>query len=184
MRRSILRVSLVSVIAASILTQAQTTKPKLTLHEFFDSVSFDAVKISPDGSSVVIGIEKADWDQQINRKELWLYRIAAGGGSLVQLTHAGRDGSPQWSPDGRWIAFLSERKVAAAEAADEDAGDGNARDKDKTVAQLSLISPSGGEAFAITSSNEEVHAFAWSGDSKAIVFSTREPWTKQQKDDQ
>ncbi len=188
MRRSILLVSLVSVIAASLLTRAQTTKPKLTLDEFFNSVSFDAVKISPDGSSIVIEIERADWDQQINRKELWLYRIAANGGSLVQLTQAGHDSAPQWSPDGRWIAFLSERKVAAAEDADEDAGDGkekdgNDRDKDKDVAQLFLISSGGGEAFAITSSDEEVHAFAWSGDSKAILFATREPWTRQQNHD-
>ena len=46
-----------------------------------------------------------------------------------------------------------------------------------------LISPSGGEAFAITSGEEEVHAFAWSADSKAIYFATRQPWTKQQNDD-
>src|SRR5208282_1885988 len=182
MRRSIVLVSLVCVIAASLLTQAQTAKPKLTLDEFFDSVSFDAVRVSPDGSSVVIGTEKPDWDQQIFRKELWLYRIVAGGGSLVQLTQAGRASSPRWSPDGRWIAFLSERKVAVTE--DEDAGDGREKDgKDKGVAQLFLISPNGGEAVAITSSDEEVHAFAWSGDSKAIVFATREPWSKQQNDD-
>src|SRR5271155_3054945 len=106
MRRSSLLVSLACVIAASLLTQAQTTKPKLTLDEFFNAVSFDAVRVSPDGSSVVIGTEIADWDQQIFRKELWLYRIAAGGGSLAQLTQAGRASSPQWSPDGRWIAFL------------------------------------------------------------------------------
>ncbi|MGA7136837.1 MAG: prolyl oligopeptidase family serine peptidase [Terriglobales bacterium] len=182
MRRSILLVSLVSVIAASILTPAQTTKPKLTLDEFFDSVSFDAVRVSPDGSSVVIGTEKADWDQQIFRKELWLYRIAANGGNLVRLTQAGRASSPHWSPDGRWIAFLSERKASVTE--DEGAGDVREKDgKDKDVAQLFLISPSGGEAIALTSSDEEVHAFAWSGDSKAIFFSTREPWSKQQNDD-
>jgi len=172
---------LLSLVSASILAQAQTAKPKLTLDEFFNSVSFPAVKVSPDGNSVVIATEKADWDQQIFRKELWLYRTA--GGSLTQLTQSGHDSAPQWSPDGQWIAFLSERKVA--DAKDGDAGDGKDKDKDKEkdVAQLFLISPSGGEAFAITSGEDEVHAFAWSRDSKAIAFATRQPWTKQQNDD-
>jgi len=172
---------LLSLVSASILAHAQTAKPKLTLDEFFNSVSFPAVKVSPDGNSVVIATEKADWDQQIFRKELWLYRTA--GGSLTQLTQSGHDSAPQWSPDGQWIAFLSERKVA--DAKDADAGDGKDKDKDKEkdVAQLFLISPSGGEAFAITSGEDEVHAFAWSRDSKAIAFATRQPWTKQQNDD-
>ncbi|MGB6629966.1 MAG: prolyl oligopeptidase family serine peptidase [Terriglobales bacterium] len=203
MRRTILSVSLVSLIATSILTlsifaQAQTAKPKLTFDEFFNSVSFDAVKVSPDGNSVVIGTEKADWDQQIFRKELWLYRTASGSltsGGLTQLTQSGHDSSPQWSPDGQWIAFLSERK--AGDTKDADAGDAKTKDsnnnkdndkdkdkdKDKDVTQLFLISPNGGEAFAITSGDEEVHDFAWSGDSKAIYFATRQPWTKQQNDD-
>ena len=170
---------LLSLVSASIFAHAQTAKPKLTFDEFFNSVSFTAVKVSPDGNSVVIGTEKADWEQQIFRKELWLYRIASGGGSLTQLTQSGHDSSPQWSPDGQWIAFLSERKVAGAK--DEDAGE--SKEKEKDVAQLFLISPSGGEAFAITSGAEEVHAFAWAGDSKAIIFATREPWSKQQNDD-
>jgi len=182
MRRSILLVSLASVVFASIFTHsifahAQTAKPKLTLDEFFNSVSFPAVKVSPDGNAVVIATEKADWEQQIFRKELWLYRTASG--SLTQLTQSGHDSSPQWSPDGQWIAFLSERKVA--DAKDGDAGD--SKEKEKDVAQLFLISPGGGEAFAITSGEDEVHAFAWSRDSKAIDFATRQPWTKQQNDD-
>jgi Tol biopolymer transport system component len=177
MRSSIL-VLLVSVIS-SIFTHAQTAKPKLALDEFFNSVSFNSVKVSPDGNSVVIGTEKADWEQQIFRKELWLYRTATA--SLTQLTQSGHDSSPQWSSDGQWIAFLSERKVANAK--DEDAEEGKeGADKDKD-AQLYLISPNGGEAIAITSGEDEVHAFAWSGDSKAIVFATRQPWTKQQNDD-
>src|SRR5712664_4509493 len=51
------------------------------------------------------------------------------------------------------------------------------------TSQLFLISPSGGEAFAITSGADEVHAYAWSQDSKAIYFATRQPWTKPQNED-
>jgi dipeptidyl aminopeptidase/acylaminoacyl peptidase len=180
MRRSILLVSLVFIICASILAHAQATKPKLTLDEFFNSVSFTAVKVSPDGNSVVIATERADWERQIFRKELWLYRAASA--SLTQLTQSGHDGSPQWSSDGQWIAFLSERKVA--EGKDAETKDGKGKDaKEKEVAQLFLISPSAGEAFAITSGDDEVHSFAWSPDSKSIYFATRQPWTKQQNDD-
>ncbi len=171
----------------SLIAPAQTAKSKLTLDEFFNSVSFDAVKLSPDGNNVVIAAERPDWEQQIFRKELWLYRIEAGAGSLFQLTQSGHDRSPQWSPDGQWIAFLAERKTGDAKDADAEDGEkdgrGKSKDKDKDTAQLYLISPNGGEAFALTSGEEEVHAFAWSGDSKAIYFATRQPWTRQQTDD-
>ncbi len=188
MRRS---VSLLFVICSSLIAHAQTARPKLTLDEFFNSVSFDAVKLSPDGNNVVIATERPDWEQQIFRKELWLYRTEASAGTLIQLTQSGHDSSPQWSPDGQWIAFLAERKTGDAKDADaeEDEKDGRAKskdkdkDKDKDTAQLYLISPNGGEAFAITSGENEVHAFAWSADSKAIYFATRQPWTKQQNDD-
>src|SRR6266481_9087369 len=166
-------------LLASVLLFAQDAKPKISLDEFFNAVSFSALKMSPDGNSVVFETAKADWDQQIFRSELWLYRINGNSGSLIQLTQSGHDSTPQWSPDGQWIAFLSERKVVAAK--DADAGEG--KEKDKDVAQLFLISPSGGEAFAITSGADEVHAFTWSQDSNAIVFATRQPWTKQQNDD-
>ncbi|MGA7445459.1 MAG: S9 family peptidase [Terriglobales bacterium] len=191
MQRCALSVSLLLVITTSLIAPAQTAKPKLTLDEFFNSVSFDAVRLSPDGNNVVIAIERPDWEQQIFRKDLWLYRTEAG--SLIQLTQSGHDSSPQWSPDGQWIAFLAERKTG--DAKDADAGDdekdgrGNSKDrdkdkdKDKDAAQLYLISPNGGEAFAITSGEDEVHAFVWSADSKAIYFATRQPWTKQQNDD-
>jgi dipeptidyl aminopeptidase/acylaminoacyl peptidase len=149
-------------------------KPRITLDEFFNSVDFTAVRISPDGHSVVIAAEHADWDQNIFREDLWLYRDG-GVGSLTQLTQSGHDSEPQWSPDGRWIAFLSERKGAAR----DDSGE---KDKDKEVSQLYLISAAGGEAFPMTEGDETVHAFAWSADSRTLYFATRTPWTKAQRD--
>jgi Tol biopolymer transport system component len=38
---------------------------------------------------------------------------------VIQLTQSGHDTAPQWSPDGQWIAFLSERKTETARDADD-----------------------------------------------------------------
>src|SRR5579864_1873253 len=165
----------------AVLAQTETkAKPKLILDEFFNSVSFPALEISPDGNSVVIVTERADWDQKIFRKDLWLYRDDAKGGALIQLTQSGHDSGPKWSPDGRWIAFLSERKTSAEKGGDSDS-DSDA--KDDEASQLYLISPNGGEAFAVTEGEEGVHAFCWSADSQTIYFATRQPWSRQQKDE-
>jgi dipeptidyl aminopeptidase/acylaminoacyl peptidase len=156
----------------SILAQS---KPKLTLDDFFNSVGFQGVELSPDGNSVVIVTDRADWDQQIFRTDLWLYRD--DGKTLIQLTQSGHDSDPKWSPDGKWIAFLSERKNAAGKSHDSDP------DSKDEVSQLYLISPQGGEAFPITQGEEDVHTFSWSSDSQTIFYATRQPWTKSQKDE-
>jgi dipeptidyl aminopeptidase/acylaminoacyl peptidase len=167
-------------------------KPKLTLDEFFNSVDYPAIAISPDGSAVVIVTDRPDWDQKIFRTDLWLYHDDAKAGSqnaptLIQLTQSGHDSEPKWSPDGRWIAFLSDRKSSSEKDSDSDSDDDKHKDKDKDdkgeVSQIYVISPAGGESIPLTQGEEEVHAFSWSADSHAIYFATRNPWTKAQKDD-
>ncbi len=177
---------LAALLAFTPLAFAQG-KPKLTLDEFFNSVSYKSVAISPDGNSVVIATERADWDQKIFRNDLWLYRddaksASANAPTLIQLTQSGHDSEPKWSPDGRWIAFLSERKTSSEKDSDSDDED-NDKDSDKEVSQLYVISPAGGEAIPLTQGDEEVHTFSWSADSRTIYFATRNPWTKTQKDD-
>jgi dipeptidyl aminopeptidase/acylaminoacyl peptidase len=185
------KTALVVMFISCALTAIAQTKPKLTLDEFFNSVDFTALEISPDGNSVVIGTERADWDQQIFRKDLWLWRAETKNsdvkndngnpGSLIQLTQSGHDSEPKWSPDGRWIAFLSERKSSTEKSGDSDSGS-DAKDKDDETTQLYLISPTGGEAFPITQGDEDVHTFSWSGSSQTLYFATRQPWSKSQKD--
>src|ERR1700680_2839039 len=123
------------LLVVLIFASAQATdKPKLTLDEFFNYVEFTDVKLSPDGQSVVIATDRADWDQNIFREDLWLYRDdGRGAGSLIQFTHSGHDSKPQWSPDGRWIAFLSERGGAKGGKSCEEAS------TDDQIAQLYVI---------------------------------------------
>src|ERR1700741_740244 len=170
-----------AVVLALVGFASAADKPRISLDEFFNYVDVTSVQISPDGNSIVIAADRADWDRQIFETDLWLYRDDSHGGSLIRLTESGHESKPRWSPDGKWIAFLSERKSPTGKLADaEESEDG--KDSDKDVAQVYLIPPSGGEALPITSGEEEVHSFAWSADSKTIYFATRTPWNKVQKD--
>ncbi|HEY6292153.1 MAG TPA: prolyl oligopeptidase family serine peptidase [Terriglobia bacterium] len=183
----------IAILTASLalaLSLRAAEKPPLTLDEFFNSVEIIAVELAPDGQSVVIETNRADWDHNRFRSDLWLYRDGSSPGapgSLVPLTQSGHDSSPQWSPDGRWIAFLSDRSLptspspASEELKSDDPDDDAAADKDKELEQVWVIAAGGGEAFPLTHSEETVHDFTWSADSHLIYFATRTPWTSEQE---
>src|SRR5580692_1027232 len=154
---------------------AAQTKPPLTLDEFFDAVEIRSVRISPDGHAVAIETSRADWEANRFRTDLWLYRDE-GAGSLAPLTRSGHDHDPEWSPDGRSVAFLSGRPSRPAVENDDQPEEGEPPD------QVWVISLDGGEAFAATHGHENVHAFAWSADSRQIYFATRAPWTKEKQE--
>jgi dipeptidyl aminopeptidase/acylaminoacyl peptidase len=149
-------------------------KPRVTLDEFFNSVEFSKVALSPDGHMVAIATERADWEAERFRQDLWLWRDSDG--VLIPLTQSGHDSDPKWSPDGRWIAFLSDRDGESDKSDKED-------DDKKGATHLYLIPVGGGEAFPVTRGAEDVHSFAWTPDSKTLYFATRIPWSKKQKDE-
>lgn len=186
--------ALLSLLGYSQQTPSANSKPDtLSIDEYFELVDYSKIAISPDGRSVVIATERPDWKQDRYREDLWLWREGMNTPEL--LTSSGHDSSPKWSPDGKWIAFISDR-VSAEGTADEDENvpkepavapapkmrDADADDKKESSAHIYVISASGGEAIPITRGIEEIHAFAWAPDSLSIYFATRTPWSKAKRD--
>src|SRR4051794_34428379 len=147
------------------ISLAETTKPILTIDEFFNSTDFHRASFSPDGSSVVIATNSPDWQHDRFREDLWLWRPQAG--KLVSLTQSGHDSDPRWSPDGKYIAFISDRALPGEPEGTE---------------RIWLIEPAGGEAFPLYREKEDAHAFAWSHDGSAIYFAITEPQSKDAKE--
>jgi dipeptidyl aminopeptidase/acylaminoacyl peptidase len=148
-------------------------KPRITFDEFFNSVSITEVKVAPDGDAVLIGTRRADWDNNRFRRDIWIYR--QGNGVPVLLTNSGHDSSFEWSPDGKWIAFLSDRVSPSSNSETDSA-------KQKRGTQLYLISPLGGESFPVTFGQDSVGEFAWSPDSTSLYFSTLQPWSSAKRE--
>jgi len=106
-------------------------------------------QVSPDGKTVAFVQTRLRKKKNDYASNIWLVP-ADGSGPPAKFTASnGRDMSPQWSPDGREIAFVSTRSGKP---------------------QLCVIPVLGGEARQITYCKRGVGEFTWSFDGKWIVF--------------
>ena len=127
-------------------------------------------QVSPDGRLVAYVVESLNEEKDGYQTDVWL--VPASGGEARPLASSpAADESPRWSPDGKWVAFLSERPRPGAKP--DDSGDAKR--------QIWLIRPDGGEAMPLTSAAGAVSGFEWSADGKGIAFLAREPKGEERK---
>jgi dipeptidyl aminopeptidase/acylaminoacyl peptidase len=108
--------------------------------------------LSPDGTQVVYSLNTYDADENRLLADLWIVPLA--GGAPRRLTaHKASDGTPDFSPDGKQLVFVSKR------------------DTDK-AAQLYLLPLAGGEADRLTDMPMDVATPRFLPDGKRIVFAS------------
>ena len=124
-------------LAAAVLTPEQT----------LDRRAVGELAAAPDGTRVAFTVTEPAHGTT-RARAIWVVDVATG--HARQLTFSGKsDSSPRWSPDGRSLAFLSDRDGAA---------------------QLYLLPIGGGEAQKLTDRKDRIAEFRWSPDGARIAL--------------
>jgi len=151
-----------------------------TLDQSLSLMSVRNPRISPDGRTVVYERQETDWKENAYITQLFLADVASG--KLVQLTRGPKAATgAEWSPAGRWIAFLTEREGVTAPK-DPEAKDKDAAETRPDARQIWLIAPGGGEAWPLTAHGARIDTFHWSKDGQSIAFTAPVPEAKALKD--
>src|SRR5436305_7294146 len=110
MRRILIGVVLAS---ASLAAQPQARRP-LEPSDIFELKTVGDPRISPDGQWVAYTVTTLDKKADVSDTDI--YMVPAAGGTPVRLTSSKKpETSPRWSPDGRYLAFLSAREGEKAQ---------------------------------------------------------------------
>lgn len=113
--------------------------------------------VSPDGSWVCYVLASVDSVKDKRNEDIWM--VSWDGKQNVQLTNTpDGESSPRWSPDNKYISFLSSRNRA------------DKKDDDNDVAQFWLLNRLGGEAKKISNVKGEIQDYAWSPDASKILL--------------
>jgi dipeptidyl aminopeptidase/acylaminoacyl peptidase len=143
------------------------------------------VALSPDGRSVAFVVKSVAPGKDGYRSALWV-APTDGSGEARQLTAGTKnDTTPRWSPDGRTIAFLSDR-AAVLQAGGAGAKPGKAEAPKEGGTQVWLLPfAEGGEARQLTDLPKDVSGLAWSPDGARLVVvsgaESTEPEKKRQR---
>jgi dipeptidyl aminopeptidase/acylaminoacyl peptidase len=133
--------------------EAPTAQRAITIDDLFQIREVQDPQFSPDAQSIAYVVKTSNLKDDKDEERIWM--VSASGGDPIPMTAEGVSSShPRWSPDGKYLAFLS------------------ARNEGKT--QLWLLNRLGGEAQRLTDTAQDVDSFLWSPDARRLVLVLRD----------
>jgi len=175
---SVRRAALVCAMLASVLVSAGGAQSRraMTVDDVINLPQVSAPRISPDGRRVLYTLsELGKWKDNKRVTSIWM--VDADGSNARRFLAHEKDRDAAWSPDGRFVAFLSTRDAASG-SRDGDKG------SDDDLPQIYVIPVDGGEATKLTDHKGKIRQFEWTKDSAAIVFSAERAKSDARKADE
>ena len=133
------------------------TLPYMSVDDLLALRILSAPRLSPDGSQIAFAAGQSDAAKNATSSAIWLVNARGGKGEaprqLTNLENTSHDMQPCWSPDGKTLAFLSDRSGSP---------------------QIHLLSMAGGEARQVSHLSQGVFEYNWRPDGTALL--AHSPW--------
>ncbi len=153
--KKILVLAIISLV--TITAPAQSKRP-LNPSDFLRYAEVSDPQVSPDGKWCAYTITTVDTSKDEHNSDLWM--VSWDGKDNVQLTSSAEDeNTARFSPDNKYISFLSSRYA-----------DNDDKHTDDAATQLWLMNRLGGEAIKITDVKNDIEDYVWSPDGKRILL--------------
>ncbi len=155
----------VSLLALLLSLQgSQTPQIPVTVEEYIKLKDIGSVQVSPGGGTVAFTVTETNLKASEYRTELYLWRPAS---EPRQVTRGRKDvRAPRWSPDGTWLAFLSDGDDDGDGDGDDDGDGGGGSETQVWVLPIAQ----GGEAIQLTRLAGGVCDYGWGSDSTIYVL--------------
>lgn len=145
---------------------AAQPRPFLSIDDLAQLQLVGEPQVSPDGLLVAYSIQHNEISSNSARSSIWLVPVVVGASGKLQqprqlTAFEFHSATPRWSPDGRWLAFLSDRSGST---------------------QIYLLPLNGGEARQVSYFAQGVSDFSWRPDGRALLVQS--PWKVEDDDAQ